>query len=92
MIIKINNNKALNRVRSTTYFTNQSNTSKANPAPIAKSSFINSNNKIYKNNVVYNTNLSLPRDNYPGYDIFGIQSTIQNIYSAGPQKLRIGIF
>lgn len=29
---------------------------------------------------------------YPGHSLFGVQSTIQNLYSAGPQKLRIGIF
>lgn len=92
MIIKINNSKPLNVVRSTRYFTNKTNTSKANPPQVSKFSFINSNNRIYRNNIVFNSNTTMSKDNYPGSDNFGIQSTVQNIYSADPQKLRIGIF
>lgn len=55
-------------------------------------SFINLNNKIYNQNHIFAINNKTTKDNYPYYKLFGTEDTIQNLYSADPQKLRLGVF
>jgi hypothetical protein len=61
-------------------------------ATINSVSFVTKNNKIYTNNDVLTLTQTTPSVSYPSSESFGQENTTQNIYSADPQKLRIGIF
>jgi len=91
MVSKIDQSKALNVVRSTTYFKNKANVTTNAYRSSIRSTYIK-NNIIYKNTSTIVSQQQIVSNHYPGYSRFGIQNTTQNIYSAGPNKLRIGIY
>jgi hypothetical protein len=91
MIIKIDQSKPSNIVRSTTYFKNKVNTRLNIDQSGARSIYVGGNT-VYKNRSPLASTSITEKNNYPGYTDFGIQSTTQNIYSADPQKLRIGTY
>ena len=61
-------------------------------AKINSVSFVNKNNKIHTNRNVFVITETTKKSEYPGWHSFGKENIVQNIYSADPQKLRIGIF
>ena len=54
-------------------------------------SFVNSQNAIYTKAGKITTQTT-KKNNYPYYELFGQEETIQNIYSSSPAKLRVGVF
>lgn len=47
---------------------------------------------LYTSSKITISSIRTVKNGYPDRQLFGIEYTTQNIYSAGPNKLRIGVF
>lgn len=96
MILPINNSKPINKNSTRFSAPTKSTYLPCSERPFCavqnNISFINTNNKIYLKNNTFITTKTTNKDNYPNYLLFGKEDTVQNIYSADPLKLRVGVY
>lgn len=95
MIFPIDNSKPINQNRSRFSVPVKTSFLPCSERPFcahqSASSFISKNNKIYSKNNIRITQTTI-KQNYPDYLLFGIENTTQNIYSADPLKLKVGVY